>query len=318
MIITDEHNLRTISCYQNYLDNLHQNISQTHTWGINNTIDTPNIDSLARDGVMFTNFFSVTPLCTPSRASFMSGKYPQNAGLPLTDQNHEAMGDDVVTFANILQNEANYSTAYFGKWHLNGAEKPGWSNYDDPSNRGRRFGFEHTKYMFNRGHFKLIDEKNGTMIGYPYKKRKLFEGKVEKHFTTDYLVDRSIEYMNATLATGENPFAMVISLPDPHGPNEVRNPYRQKYKNREFELPYTGKAALRKDPALPKWVDLSNIGQNISLDEVEEYISEFETQKTYQNLMQSYYGMVKCIDYNVGKLLTYLRDTGIEENTIVV
>ena len=318
MMITDEHNLRTISCYQKYLDDLHQNITLTHTWGVNNTVLTPNIDSLARDGVMFTNFYAVTPLCTPSRASFMTGKYPQNTGLPSFDMNHGAMDAKMITFAKILKERENYSTAYFGKWHLNGEEKPGWSNYEDPNDLSRGFGFDHTKYMFNRGHFKFLDEVDGQMQGYGFNRKRLFKGKMAKHFTTDYLFDRSIEFMNDTLNAGDDPFAMVISLPDPHAPNEVREPYESKYSDIDFELPYTAKAGLRREPALPNWVDLHKIGKEIPLEDVDEYIDEYENARHFQNLMQNYYGMVKCIDVNVAKVIKFLSDKGIEDDTIVV
>ena len=85
-----------------------------------------------------------------------------------------------------------------------------------------------------------------------------------------------------------------------------------------FELPYTAKAGLRKDPAIPNWIDLNKLGKGVPLSEMDEYIEEYENGKFYQNFMKKYFGMVKCIDYNVGKLLGYLRDAGLEEDTIVV
>ena len=209
MIMTDAHNLRTLSCYQDYLENQFNNITQTSTWGINNTIRTPHIDSLANDGVMFTSFYTATPHCTPSRASFMSGKYPQNTGLPFSGQNHGAIADDVVTFAEILKRQANYKTAYFGKWHMDGREKPGWSTL----NSTRRFGFEHTKYMFNRGHWKFLDEIDGQMKGFKYGHKRRFDGRLGKHYTTDYLFDRGIDYIQEVVEGGDDPFAMVISIP---------------------------------------------------------------------------------------------------------
>ncbi len=83
-----------------------------------NRVDTPNIDSLADEGALFSNFYTVTPLCTPSRASFMSGLYP-----PLTGESHAnngKMDDDIKTFAEVLRDQKGFFTSYVGKWHLNG------------------------------------------------------------------------------------------------------------------------------------------------------------------------------------------------------
>ena len=128
MIITDEHNLRTIGCYRDVLKG-----EQKHVWGKDAIVDTPNIDRLAAEGAIFENFYTVAPLCTPSRASFMSGLYPHKTGG--SQYNHGRMNDDVVTFAQVLQEQRGYRTGYIGKWHLNGDEKPGWGN------SFRKFGF---------------------------------------------------------------------------------------------------------------------------------------------------------------------------------
>jgi uncharacterized sulfatase len=67
-----------------------------------------------------------------------------------------------LTFAYILQDERDYSTAYFGKWHLNGDMKPGWSTNDE----GRDFGFENIQYRFNRGHWKYLDKMQYILYRY--------------------------------------------------------------------------------------------------------------------------------------------------------
>jgi uncharacterized sulfatase len=113
MIVTDEHNLRTLGCYREYFRSINQS-EQATVWGDGIEVETPNIDKLAEEGALFTNFYTVAPLCTPSRASFMSGLYPQKTGNMM---NHGTMDDDVKTFANILKSNStsDYSTAYFGK-----------------------------------------------------------------------------------------------------------------------------------------------------------------------------------------------------------
>ena len=71
MILTDEHNLRTLGCYRDQLQG-----EQAHIWGEGVQVDTPHLDRLAAEGALFTNYYTVAPLCTPSRASFMTGLYP--------------------------------------------------------------------------------------------------------------------------------------------------------------------------------------------------------------------------------------------------
>eukprot|EP00551_Chaetoceros_affinis_P006558 CAMPEP_0203667654 /NCGR_PEP_ID=MMETSP0090-20130426/4458_1 /ASSEMBLY_ACC=CAM_ASM_001088 /TAXON_ID=426623 /ORGANISM="Chaetoceros affinis, Strain CCMP159" /LENGTH=108 /DNA_ID=CAMNT_0050531885 /DNA_START=6 /DNA_END=329 /DNA_ORIENTATION=+ len=101
---------------------------QGFVWGPNNIVETPYLDRLAGEGALFTNFHTTTPLCTPNRASFVSGLYPAFTG---ADRNHNAMTDDIVTFAQILKEQGDYDTGYFGKWHLNGQQKPGWGDESD-------------------------------------------------------------------------------------------------------------------------------------------------------------------------------------------
>jgi len=107
IIYTDEHNLRTLGCYREHL-----NDAQAHVWGPGVKVDTPNIDSIAKGGALFTNFYTVSPQCTPSRATFMSGTYTTTNSAFANDQ---AMNKDTVTFAKILKEQLNYYTGYIGK-----------------------------------------------------------------------------------------------------------------------------------------------------------------------------------------------------------
>ena len=74
VIQTDEHNFRTLSCYRDTLSP-----QQALMWG-KAVVDTPHIDSLAKQGAICTSFYATTPVCSPSRASLVSGRYPQNTG----------------------------------------------------------------------------------------------------------------------------------------------------------------------------------------------------------------------------------------------
>lgn len=311
MILTDEHNLRTLGCYREFFKNKKSNPKyqqQAHVWGDGVEVETPNIDRLAAEGALFTNFYTVAPLCTPSRASFMSGLYPGKTGK--SGDNHGRMDDDIVTFAEILKSQRDYVTGYFGKWHLNGHDKPGWVH-----GNVRKFGFKDTKYKWNRGHWKWMDEVDGVVEAYEYKAKNQFKNRQETHFTTDYLFDRSIDFIEAAKSE-EQPFAYVLSIPDPHAPNQVRSPYDAMYKDVHFNLPETAKTAVTKNPAPPAWNYHDH--SDIPVDEADEYLNSYENGSFYQNHLQQYWGMVKCIDDNVGKLLNYLNNTGLEQDTIIV
>ena len=107
IIYTDEHNLRTLGCYRDLLRE-----SQAFIWGPDIKVDTPNIDSIAKDGVIFTNFYTASPRSTTSQGTFLSGTYPKVNG---ARQNNKSMNGDVVTFPQVLQDELGYYTGYIGK-----------------------------------------------------------------------------------------------------------------------------------------------------------------------------------------------------------
>jgi len=273
-------------------------------WGEKIKVDTPHIDSLARDGALFTNYLAVAPLCTPSRGSFMTGLYPKFSG---AYQNHAPMKGKAITFAEVLQKNGGYYTGYIGKWHLNGLEKPGFENPKRP------FGFDEYRYQFNRGHWKIFDEKeNGDINVHEWIKKEQFESELEEKYATDFLFDRGMDFIKKCKKKGKH-YAVMLSIPDPHGPNHVRAPYDRMYNRFKFKLPDTAVSAYKKQPANPSWAHLST-----DLGNTNRIIEDIENDEGWQQHMRNYFGMVKLIDDKVGELLRYLKKSGQEENTIVV
>ena len=262
IIHTDEHNFRTLGCYRDLLPK-----EQAFIWGDGVKVETPNIDSLAKRGALCDRFYAASPVCTPSRASFLTGCYPQNTGAPINDM---TMRDDLVTFAEVLRRNG-YATGYAGKLHVDGPARPGWT----PK---RTFGFEDNRYMFNRGHWKQLED---TASGPRVKGVNSYNvnGADEKSFTTDFLADKAVEFIQAHKS---NPFCFMVSIPDPHGPNTVRPPYDTMFTNLNFQRPASSGG---KGP--------------------------------FEN-MPRYFGMIKCIDDNVGKILAALKTAGVLDNTIVL
>lgn len=277
VIHTDEHNFRTLGCYRRLLPP-----EQAFVWG-DAVVETPHIDWLADHGAICTSFYATTPVCSPSRASFVSGRYPQNT--PVVT-NNIALDDGIVTFAEVLRRQG-YATGYAGKWHLDGTGKPQWA----PE---RRFGFTDNRCMFNRGHWKQLEiTSEGPRIKARNKRGGPsydVAGADEQTFTTDFLADRTIEFIDAHRS---EPFCYMVSFPDPHGPDTVRPPYDAMYADQPGEPPKT----FHKDTEdLPSWATPQ--GRFLS--------------------MSKYHGMVRCIDDNVGRIVDALRDRGLLERTIVV
>ncbi|VGO16441.1 Choline-sulfatase [Pontiella desulfatans] len=289
IIHTDEHNFRTLGCYRDLMTD-----DQSYVWGKGVKVETPHLDSLARDGAIATSYYAASPVCTPSRASIISGLYPVHTGSPVNDM---PLNDDLVTFAEVLKRNG-YATSYVGKWHLDGDAKPGFAP-------ARKFGWDDNRYMINRGHWKMLEKDGNTakFVGSFNEKNNQYKFDIndadELSFTTDFLCDRTLEIIERDKT---KPFCVMVSIPDPHGPNHVRKPYDTMFADMHFENPHTMDAST--EETVPGWSSIK--GKNSA------------EKGLKQEQMQWYFGMVKCIDDNVGRILNYLESQGLADNTIVV
>lgn len=311
VIMTDEHNLRTLGCYRELMSQ-----DQAYTWGLDVHVDTPFIDSIAKRGALFTNFYSVSPTCTPSRGSFLTGMYPNRHG---AQENDTPMRKSSITFAQILKERLDYHTGYIGKFHLHGKDrKP--NSFGAPN--GRSFGFDDTRYQWNRGHWKYMTEDASHKVqGYSYHDANEFVNKTGV-YTTEFLVDRALDFIEDHIQRKSNdPFALMLSLPDPHGPNYVHAPYSEMYKDLMFQVPRSAVVAMRKNPALPLWsklwtkvMDAGVVPQRLMEDHLEKMYTDQERMDFYRPIL----GMVKAIDDNVGRILKKLSDAKLDEDTVIV
>ena len=281
IIQTDEHNFRTLGCYRETLAP-----DLAFVWGEGIKVETPNIDYLADKGALCTSYYAATPVCSPSRASFMSGRYPQNTPVVTNDI---PLNDDIVTFAELLKRQG-YATGYAGKWHLDGLGKPQWAP-------ARKFGFEDNRYMFNRGHWKQLETSDlGPRVASRSQDDEPdygIKGSNSINYTTDFLTQKTIEFISEDR---DQPFCYMVSYPDPHGPNTVRAPYDTMYNHFEFRKPET---ASKDTTGLPQWAK-----------KAAKTISSAQLSK--------YFGMVKCIDDNIGMILNVLKEKEQLQNTIIV
>ena len=257
-------------------------------------IGTPNIDRLAKEGVLTTNFYANTPVSTPSRGSFMSGLYPTEHGAFKNDQ---AIRQDISTFASDLR-DAGYITGYAGKWHLDGNPKrPGWDI------RGKDMGWSNRTDMYSFGHYKTI---NDNPNGYP-----IFSNEIAKdpsNYPTDWFTSKTIEFIDKNK---DNPFCYMLSIPDPHGPYSVRAPYDKKYPAKQMIMP----ATLTENPKTDYFLHNETRIENPKAKGKKEYD---EIVKTLPKNKSQYFGMIKLIDDNVGRILDYLDKNKLTDKTIII
>lgn len=170
----------------------------------NSVLDTPNLDELAAGSVRFDRFF-VSPVCAPTRASLLTGRYHLRTGVTGVTRGQETMRSDEVTIAEVLK-QAGYVTGCFGKWH-NGAHYP-----HHPNGQGfdEFFGFcgGHWNNYFNT---KL--ERNGRPVE-------------TTGYITDVITDAAIEFIDQHQA---ETFFCYVPYNAPHGPFQVPDKYYDKY-----------------------------------------------------------------------------------------
>lgn len=179
----------------------------------NSNLSTPNIDSLATDGARLDRFY-VCPVCSPTRAEFLTGRYHARSGVYSTSAGGERMNLDEVTIADTFA-AAGYRTGAFGKWH-NGMQYPYHPN-------GR--GFQEY-YGFCSGHwgdyFSPPLEHNGQLV----------QG---EGFCVDDFTNRALSFMQDAIEA-EQPFFAYLPFNTPHSPMQVPDQYWERFKDRDLQM----------------------------------------------------------------------------------
>lgn len=177
----------------------------------NNNLSTPNIDALKTNGATFNNFY-VQPVCSPTRAEILTGRYFTRTGVYETSSGGERINMNETTIAEILK-KADYHTAAFGKWH-NGMQPPYHPNSK---------GFDEY-YGFASGHwgnyFSPMLEHNGALV----------KG---NGFLVDDLTDKGLEFIENNKA---KPFFLYLPYNTPHSPMQVPDEFWNKMKNKSLNF----------------------------------------------------------------------------------
>jgi arylsulfatase A-like enzyme len=187
----------------------------------NTQVKTPALDELAKEAVVFKNAISNIPVCTPARASLMTGKYPLSHGVFYNDK---PLATDETCIAEVFK-ENGYQTGYIGKWHINGHDNqtPVFEGRNHPVPLDRRQGFDYWKVhecTHNYNNSDYFDENN------------------VKHKWKGYdAIAQTNEAINYIQNHKENPFVLFLSWGPPHAPYQTApEEYRELYKNMDINL----------------------------------------------------------------------------------
>jgi N-acetylglucosamine-6-sulfatase len=253
------------------------------------TLKTPNIDRLAHEGAILNRFFVTTPLCSPSRASFLTGQYPHTHRVTNNDRvGLEVIGHSLMTFPRRLR-EGGYETAYIGKWHM---------GMDD----SRRPGFD--LWISFKGQGLYIDpvvNENGT--------RRQLDG-----YMTDYLNDKAVEFVRAPRS---KPFLLYLSHKAVHYPYLPAARHDSLYGDVAFEPPVlreedlAGKPARRLDLGSKPWYELESIVP-------EPGQSRRGRGDDSGSIVRDQMRSLMSVDDGVGMLLEVLTETGQLDNTLII
>lgn len=260
----------------------------------NEICKTPNLDRLAAEGVQFDQAYTVSPVCSPSRASLMSGLYPHNHGVMINTHIAPAwsrgLSTDTVTFSERLK-RAGYVLDYAGKWHVHQDVGPEAFGFDRHRQRGGAWGCvpgTESTIEFPGGDFAVA----GTNP-HSYEESRSWQ---VTNVGLEMLRERS---------QGDQPFFLRIDDIAPHFPNFVPEPY----------------ASMYDAESIPPWPNFHETFEGkpaAHLRKHREWHLEDKDWSWWQQVVAKYYGDVTLIDNCVGRVLDGIRECGIEDNTIFV
>ena len=213
--------LSLFSCTENVDDespNIILIMTDDQGWGQTGYYDhpvlkTPNLDAMAENGLRFERFYAAAPVCSPTRASILTGRTNDRTGV--VDHGY-ALRKQEKTLAVALQ-KAGYATGHFGKWHLNGLRGPGVPIFKDDSHSPGKFGFDHWLTVTNFFDIDPLMSENGSFIDL-------------KGNSSEIIVKKALEFIKEK--TSQNlPFFAVIWDGSPHDPFLASEKDRDNFKD---------------------------------------------------------------------------------------
>ena len=254
----------------------------------NKLVRTPNLDRLAASGMRFDRAYCSSPVCTPSRQSFLTGRYPRTIGVT---QLPTPLPEAEETLADLLK-RAGYRTAAIGKMHFNSTLKHGFDvRLDIP---------DHRKWLDAKGKRPPPEGVDVLPAWKPFKDhaRTWLNSKTlpfahHDEMAGTYFADRAIQFLKDAK---DEPFLLMVSFTEPHSPFHFPIEYRGRHQTAKFAVPKVGRDDDDQVPAIFR--DL--------------------TDQEKQGIAAAYYTSVEFLDHNVGRVLETLEKLSLAEDTLII
>ena len=272
---------------------------------------TPNLDHLGQKGLIFTHAFTPTAICTPGRASLLTGVWPHRHLLLANIERNQGfrteLGDEYPPFSRYLR-ERGYRCANVGKWHIGDQKGPEAFGFEGMHYRGWAPAYDHPdylRYIRERGipRFGCTEEIRGVFPnGAPgISMAGIYGGPVEgtfPHFLAERTIDRLREY------TTTQPFFLACNFYGPHLPYYLPRAYADMYDPEQVELPESMKETFENKPQVQR-------------NYADYWAFESFTSDQWRKLIAMYWGGVTLIDEQIGRILRALDELDLTERTVV-
>ena len=262
---------------------------------VNPSIQTPHIDALAAGGMYLPNAVVTTSLCSPSRATILTGQTTRNHGIV---DNNDISEDHLTFFPRYLQ-QVGYQTAFIGKWHMGRAN-------DNP-----RAGFDHWVSFKGQGFYNPTDSIPQTLVSQGVRHKLNVDGELvdQQGYITDELTDYALKWI-ADL-DDEQPFFLYLSHKAVHSSATPATRHERQYEHVEIPMPSPDADLGAPGAGKPMWVH----NQRNSWHGV-DFI--YHSDQAIADYAKQYYATLSAVDDGVGRLVEALEASGQLDNTILV
>jgi arylsulfatase A-like enzyme len=259
-------------------------------------LQTPNIDFLAKNGVYFPNAVVTSALCSPSRATILTGRTARNHGVI---DNNDSSEKGLEFFPQYLRS-AGYQTAFVGKWHMGQAS-------DTP-----RTGFDRWVSFRGQGNYFPTDGLSPSQLAAGQRQMLNVDGRSveQKGYITDELTDYALDWLERGRDTSK-PFFLYLSHKAVHSDAKPPPRYATQYAKLDIKLPASMADTEENNRGKPMWVrNQRNSWHGADFP--------YHTDQSLTEYVRQYYRTLSPVDDSVGRILAYLRKNGLENNTLVV
>ncbi|MBX2924840.1 MAG: arylsulfatase [Chitinophagaceae bacterium] len=277
-------------------------------------METPVLDSLANNGLRYTNFHT-TGVCSPTRAALLTGR--NHHSVHMGHLNYNALGypgydgylpEDKATIAEILK-ENHYNTYAVGKYHVTPVSEITSVGPFDRWPLGK--GFDHF-FGWHLGH---TDQYHPNL----YEDNQVTSVEPNKQHVTTLLADKAIKYIaNQRSIAPENPFFLYFSVGAIHSPHQVDKKWSDLYKGK-FDKGWD----WYREEVFERQKKLGIVAQNAELPDRDPSVPAWESlspeaRKLYARYMEIYAGFMTHTDHEFGRIIKYLEEVGVADNTVVI